>query len=142
MDGRVDRWVVVELVSGLVVGWHGMAWDGMGQHRVRLSAGKCHACVVGWAQRGSLAGRATVADLTRIRDSNQGSASEPHPARVIRSQILIQEIVGSMLENGQEHPESMMWMWVWNGRVASCVLCEGQLARNVTLPVGRGLRGG
>lgn len=38
--------------------------------------------------------------------TGKGSARQTHSARVIRWQVLIQEIVGSMLEKSQECPES------------------------------------
>lgn len=107
-DGwAVDRW--------LRPGWDGNAMRGW---------------LVGWwaqQERLSRKERGSVADLTPDKKEygtgKEGSASEPHPARLIRPQRLIQEIVGSMLENGQEHAEGMMWMWIWNGRVACG--CEG-----------------
>lgn len=113
MDGWLDGWTGGQMVA-LGLGW------------------ECHAWLVGWlvgwwAQQERLSRKhgEREADLTPDKKEygtgKEGSASEPRPARLIRPQRLIQEIVGSMLENGQEHPEGMMW--IWNGRVAYG--CEG-----------------
>lgn len=130
--------MVVAVVVGWWVGWlcDGLTVDNL----FPGSLGKVPWAnrITGESQWTRYCSGAGVTRITREKEhttsdwdgEGQCSAWQPHSARVIRSQILIQDTVGSMLGKSQGHPESCKagpqeWQDVdMDGlRVACCQWC-------------------
>lgn len=141
MAGWLNGWMVVVLFCVWMLWLVGWLCDGLGC-LLTIPSRAPWASAVGQQDHGRVAADSLLLGCWRNKNDEQerahdqrlgrGSAWQFRPAWLIRSQILIQENVGPMLEKSQEHPESyhkvgpqeLAGCGLWDGlRVACCVWC-------------------